>query len=323
MNLSGGVWRRVLITGARGFVGGKLVAAMHRHGFTGELALCGGPHNTQDQWSWDMRNPNDVFRVVRDFAPTAIVHLAAIAAVTAANRDARQAWDVNLGGTLNLIEAIKAHAPNARLLFVSSAEIYGRSFLDNDPLDESASLLPVNPYAASKAAADILTRQSAYNGIDAVIARPFNHTGPGQSEAFVAPAFAAQIARIEAGLQAPVLSVGNLDDERDFLDVDDVVDAYIAMLATDNSQQGETFNIASGQPIHIREILNQMLASSSVEIKVDTDRNRLRPAPIPRVVGNASKARSLLNWRPSRDMKMCFSQILEDWRQKVEISSNL
>lgn len=319
MSLSKGVWRRVLITGARGFVGARLVAALHRHGFAGELALCGGPNDTQGQWSCDMRNPDDVMRVVRDFAPTAIVHLAAIAAVTAANRDVRQAWDVNLGGTLNLIEAMKAHAPDARLLFVSSAEIYGRSFLDHHMVDETASLLPVNPYAASKAAADILARQSAYNGIDAIIARPFNHTGAGQSEAFVAPAFAAQIARIEAGLQPPVLKVGNLDDERDFLDVDDVVDAYIAMLAMENPQPGETFNIASGWPLHIREILDQMLASSSVAIRVDTDANRLRPAPIPRVVGNAAKARSRLNWRPSRDMKTCFTQILDDWRQRVTV----
>ena len=293
MSLSGTVWQRVLVTGAKGFVGQHFVSALYRRGFEGELTLCGGPEHAGDGIALDVRDLASVMKVVEQVRPTAIVHLAAIAAVTAANRDSRQAWDVNLGGTLNIVDAMKAHAPGARLLFISSAEVYGRTFLDHDLVDESLPMRPVNPYAASKAAADILVRQSAYSGLDTVIARPFNHTGPGQSEAFVVPAFAAQVARIEAGLQPSTIRVGNLDDERDFLDVRDVVDAYIAML---DSQ-----------------------ASVSIEIEVDV--SRLRPTPIPRVVGDASNAHDRLGWVPAKDIYACFTDILQECRARVAAST--
>ncbi|MEI9891986.1 MAG: GDP-mannose 4,6-dehydratase [Caulobacteraceae bacterium] len=166
-----------------------------------------------------------------------------------------------------------------------------RAFIGADRLDESALLQPVNPYAASKASADILVRQAAAAGLAATVCRPFNHTGPGQSDAFVAPNFAAQIARIEAGLQAPVIEVGSLDEERDFLDVEDVVDAYrmLMELRADPAARG-IFNVASGAPIRIGDILERLLSRSKLRIEVRVDRERLRTTPIPRVVGNAARA---------------------------------
>jgi len=312
------VWERVLVTGGLGFVGSYLKAALIERGLEANLIICGGPNDKNAAVPLDVRDETQVTRLIEEVRPTAVVHLAAIAAVTAANSDARQAWAVNLGGTLNLVEAIRSKSPDTRLLFVSSAEVYGRSLNSHSAVAETALLDPVNPYAASKAAADILVRQSAAQGVKAVIARPFNHTGPGQAEAFAVPSFAGQIARIEKGLQPPILSVGNLDDQRDFLDVRDVVNAYLSMLELcDALPAGATFNIASGEPVRIGDILEHLLSLSTVKIEVRLDPARLRPAPIPRVAGDATAARAVLHWEPRFALNDSLAAILDHTRQRL------
>lgn len=237
--------------------------------------------------------------------------------MTASVKDPRLAWRVNLDGTLNVVLAMQAHTPGAHLLFVSSAEVYGDSLNGAAPVDETSLLQPVNPYAASKAAADILVRQAASAGLSATVARPFNHTGPGQSDAFVVPNFAGQIARIEAGLQPPVIEVGNLDDERDFLDVADVVNAYGLLLGRrgDPAAHG-VFNVASGVAWRIGDILERLLSAARRRIEVRVDPSRLRPAPIPRVVGDASRLRDL-GWRPTRSIDDTLHAVLEEHRRVV------
>jgi GDP-4-dehydro-6-deoxy-D-mannose reductase len=254
--------------------------------------------------------------VIAAHRPTHVFHLAAQAAVSTAHKEIRQTWAVNLEGTLNVALAIAEEAPDCRLIHCSSADIYGGSFQSGLPLDENAPLDPNNAYAASKAAADLLVGQMAKQGLRAVRLRPFNHIGPGQSEHFVVPAFAAQIARIERGVQEPVIRVGNLAGRRDFLDVEDVVDAYVkAVLRFDELPNGCAINLASGRTISIGDILQKLLAMSACKIDVVPDESRMRKAEAPIALGNANRARELLGWTPKRDAMQTLTAILDFHRR--------
>lgn len=305
---------KVLITGAGGFVGRHLAATLRERRPGWGLDLPGGPG---EPGGLDVTDAGSVSQWIASRRPDIVVHLAAVAAVTASVKDPRLAWRVNLDGTLNLVLAMQAHTPGAHLLFVSSAEVYGDSLNGPAPVDETSLLQPVNPYAASKAAADILVRQAAAAGLSATVARPFNHTGPGQSDAFVVPNFARQIARIEAGLQPPVIEVGSLDDERDFLDVADVVDAYALLLERRADPAARAvFNVASGQAWRIGDILERLLSAARRPIEVRVDPSRLRAAPIPRVVGDASRLRAL-GWRPRRSIGDTLAAVLAEHRRAL------
>jgi GDP-4-dehydro-6-deoxy-D-mannose reductase len=210
-------------------------------------------------------------------------------------------------------------APEATFLFISSAEIYGLSFRDNDAaLDENAPMRPANPYAASKAACDIALGEMALRGLRCVRMRPSNHTGAGQSDSFVVPAFARQIARIEAGLQEPVMRVGALDRWRDFLDVRDVCDAYVmALRAAPGLPVASVFNIASGNLRRIGDILDALLSRSDAKVEVVEDAARMRPTDVMRTLGNASLARQQLNWAAKVPWDDTLDTVLADWRARV------
>jgi GDP-4-dehydro-6-deoxy-D-mannose reductase len=303
---------KVLITGAGGFVGRRLTAKLAEAHPDWSLDA---PEGVDGAPAVDVTDAGAVYAWMAAAKPDMVVHLAAVAAVTASVKDPRLAWSVNLDGTLNVVEAMRTHAPHAYLMFVSSAEVYGLSLESGAPVDETALLQPVNPYAASKAAADILVRQAAAAGQNGVVMRPFNHTGAGQSEAFVAPNFAAQIARIEAGRQAPMIEVGNLDEERDFLDVDDVVEAYRLVLERRAEiASGAVFNVASGAPVRIGDLLERLLSRARTKIEIRVDPSRLRRTSVKRVVGDASRLRRL-GWAPNRSIDDTLGTVLEDRRQ--------
>jgi GDP-4-dehydro-6-deoxy-D-mannose reductase len=222
---------------------------------------------------------------------------------------------VNLDGTLNVVLALAEALPDCRLLYCSSAEVYGASFRTGRPLDESAPLDPVNPYGASKAAADLMIGQMTKQGLRAVRVRPFNHTGPGQNIEFVVPAFAAQIAQIERGEQPPVIYVGNLASRRDLLDVGDVVDAYCRIIARfDDLPAGCVMNLASGHAISIADILDKLVSMSPTKIKIVQDPTRMRPSDTPVVVGDAGLARRLLDWEPKMDISSTLAGVLDYYR---------
>jgi len=305
--------RRILLTGASGFVAGHLAPRLRSAFPAAELFPIGnGPGAV------DVTDADAVHALVREVRPDACVHLAAVSTVQAARRDVGHAWQVNLLGSLTLAAALLAHAPDCVLLFVSSSEVYGRSFRAGVALDETAALAPMNTYAATKAAADLALGAMVGEGLRVIRLRSFNHTGPGQSAEFVVPAFARQVARIEGQLQPPIMNVGALDSQRDFLDVRDVCAAYVACLeCADAIEPGTIFNIASGTPRQIGDILRQLLELSGVTAKPETGAALLRPSDIPIATGNAAAARTMLGWQPGIPWEQTLRDVLQDWRQRV------
>ena len=307
--------RRLLLTGASGFVGRHLVPRLRAAFPECALTLCG---SAPDMLALDITHPDAVEALVAAVQPEACVHLAAISAIPTARQDPERAWRVNLHGTLTLARAVLRHAPACSFLFVSSADIYGRSFHAGIPLDETALPAPTNTYGATKAAADLAIGALAAEGLLAVRLRPFNHTGPGQSNSFVVPAFARQVARIAAGLQPPLLHVGALDPYRDFLDVRDVCDAYVACLQQrDAMTQGAILNIASGTTRRIGDLLDALLNLAGVQARPETGAGLLRPADIPVACGDASLARRLLGWTPCIPWDVTLRDVLADWDARL------
>jgi GDP-4-dehydro-6-deoxy-D-mannose reductase len=298
----------ILVTGADGFVGRHLLPAL-RTAF---------PHAAILTPQIDIRDEAAVASAVRTLTPGCCVHLAAISSIAGAAQDREQAWQVNLHGTLHVANAILTHAPECRMIFVSSADAYGGSFRSGAPLDEAAPLAPMNLYGATKAAADLALGSLACQGLRVVRVRPFNHIGAGQSADFAIASFARQIARIEAGLQPPVLQVGRLDTFRDFLDVRDVCRAYVACLSRgDALAPGAIINIASGVARRIGDVLQELVALSGVALEVRTETPRWRETDILRASGDAARAGSLLGWAPAVPWQDTLSSVLEDWRARV------
>jgi GDP-4-dehydro-6-deoxy-D-mannose reductase len=305
--------RRILVTGAGGFVASHLLPRL-RAAFPEAVLVEMGGAGVQV----DLADRAAVAAFVAEAGADACVHLAGVTAVPAANADPEAAWRVNVLGSLALARALQAANPEAVLVYASSAEIYGRSFAPGLPLDEGALPAPMNTYAATKAAADLALGAMAATGLRVIRMRPFNHTGPGQSSGFVVPAFARQVARIAAGRQAPRMEVGALDPFRDFLDVRDVCDAYVAALArADALAAGTILNIASGTPRRIGDILADLLRLGGVEAEIATGTTLLRRAEIPLACGNASAARAALAWGPRVAWEKTLSDVLADWREHV------
>jgi GDP-4-dehydro-6-deoxy-D-mannose reductase len=314
---------RVLITGARGFVAPYAVAALQESCDSSlEIVAMGKDAGTNAVSSplplLDVTDPVAVEAAIARHAPTHVLHLAGIAAPALANANPDVAWRVHVQGTLNLARAILSTAPNCWLMYVGSGLIYGESAKSGLPLDETTRLAPIDEYSATKAAADLALGALARRGLNCIRFRPFNHIGPGQTEGFVVPALAMQVARIELGLTAPIINVGNLDAERDFLDVRDVANAYArAICSTKDLEPGGIFNIASGAPQRIGDILEWLLERSRVNITIKQDPARLRPSDIPRIVGNASHARELLNWVPQYSFEESLLSVLNDCRVRA------
>lgn len=314
---------RILLTGANGFVGPYVGEALRsvcgRDIVVAATSKDGGPHPAFGQVEeLDVTDPAAVQDAIAHHRPSHVIHLAAVAALGAAQADPRNTWRIHVDGALNVANAILAKVPDCWLVHVGSGLVYGESAKTGRPLDESTLLAPIDDYAVTKAAADLALGALSRRGLKCVRMRPFNHTGPGQTEAFAVPAFAMQIARIEAGLAPPVIRVGNLDARRDFLDARDIANAYARVILNSRDLAPNTiFNVASGVSWRMGDILDRLLTWSSVKIATEQDPLRLRPSDLPCIVGDASRARTLLGWAPEHSFEDTLAAVLQDCRARV------
>lgn len=317
-------FQSVLVTGASGFVGRWLAPALAEALPAGaRLTLCGSPPSVQDPdearfVAVDLRAADQVRALVSDTAPDLVVHLAALSSVAQSGSDVALTWDVNLGASLALARELARLPAPLTLLFASSADVYGLTLADG-PAAEDAPLRPTSPYAKSKAAAEAMLADVLRPTDRLIVARPSNHSGPGQDGRFVLPSFAEQIASAELGREPARIRVGDLSAERDFMDVRDVVDAYMALLrAAPTLPMRGTFNVATGVPVRIATLLEQLLARARVPITVERDPARMRPSDIPRAVLTPDRLHAATGWRARRPITDTLDALLQDRRGLAE-----
>jgi GDP-4-dehydro-6-deoxy-D-mannose reductase len=286
---------RVLVTGPAGFVGGHL---------RDELGASFVP------FEGDVLDPQALSLAVRDVG--AVVHLAAESSVAASWTDAFRAWHVNVDGTVNVLEAVRAERPDARVLLASTCEVYGNATRIPTPEDEP--VRPISPYAASKAAAELA---ASVSGLDVVVARATNHEGPGRDDRFAIGSWTRQIARLEAS-GGGVLLVGDLATERDLLDVRDVCRAYRLLL--DETVPGGTYNVASGETVTMKRVVELLAGLARVPVQVERDEARVRPAEIPRLAGDPAKLRAATGWRPEIPLERTLADTLAAARELEPVS---
>lgn len=306
---------RVLVTGISGFVGrhfaASLVAAGHEPwGLDLNIeASPAGVHSLE----WDLTRSKGLAKVLDKIRPDALVHLAGQASPAAALADPEAAHQANVTATVNLLESIQIACPDASMLFVSSAEVYEPG---DHPHQENETPAPVNAYGRTKAEAEQqLLSAFEQGGPSFIVSRSFPHSGPGQRPDFVLPAFARQIARIEAGLQEPVLRVGNLDPRRDWLHVSDVCRAYLALL--EQGELGEIYNVCSGKDHSVRQALDYLVNLAIIKPDIEVDPARVRSVDTPRLVGSAAKLMSATGWEASIDFESLLEELLNYWRDRV------
>ncbi len=306
----------ILITGGTGFVGNHLIAHL-KDGNSRIAVLSSGGSSARvsgvDYYEADIRDANVVQSIVREVRPEKIFHLAGISDVASSWKDPRLTFEVNVLGTLNLFEAAMSLPRPPRILNVSTAQVYAPA---SGGLSEESRIAPDNPYAASKAMAELLRvpyLKCATGGI--VTARSFNHTGPGQSDKFVLSSIARQFAEIQAGDRSPKLIVGNIDVERDFTDVRDVVEAYCLLL--EKGRAGEIYNVCSGSAVRLADIIKIFESVSGTKVELEKDPARIRPNEAATVSGSAEKIQVDAGWRPRIPLKQTISDLLEYWRLRI------
>lgn len=302
---------KALVTGASGFVGRHLVAALRAQ--NAEVLACGGPAESDPAfWPLDLNEAASVREAFERARPTHVFHLAAQTFVPESFASPIATFRTNAMGTALVAQTALEYARDGarpRIVFASSAEVYGERDPGDFPLRESLDLRPANPYAASKAAAEaILLALTRGSGLDAVVARSFNHIGPGQNERFAIASFARQLAAIALGAP-PVLMVGNLDAARDILDVRDVVAAYVALAR--GGERGNAYNVCSGSAVKIRDLLRELVAVARVPVEVRDDPQRARPLDVPLFVGSADKLRARTGWRPEVPLMRSLREIYD------------
>lgn len=305
--------RPVLITGAAGFAGRHLIHRLRgRDRLIGWFRPDAPPPSDVPDVAWrgvELTDGAAVARAVADARPSAIYHLAGAPSVETSFVNAVPHLQINALGTHHLLEAVRSAAPDCRVLVVTSAQIYDTT---HDPIDEDTPLRPATPYGLTKLAQDQLARAAAADGLPVVIARPFNHAGPWQAAGFAVSSFARQIARIERGLDPPVLRVGNLEARRDIADVRDVVDAYVRLL--ERGVPGRAYNVCSGEARRMADILDALRAMSRVPVTAETDPHRLRPSDVPIIRGDATRLRTELGWAPRVPFDQTLRDTLDWWR---------
>lgn len=310
----------ILVTGGGGFVGGYLLQGLGKAAAGARITVLKrdpDDGSASESVVADITDAAAMDGLIARLRPDIVVHLAAQASVGGSAAAAEATWKVNFQGSYNLALAVGRHVPRATLLNVSTGEVYGRSFLLGTA-GENTPLQPNSPYARSKAAVEMMLQDVLPASAQLITVRPFNHTGPGQDERFVVPSFAAQIARLERQGSGASIRVGNLDACRDFLDVRDVVDAYLRILerAADLPRRS-CFNVASGTARPIRQILDLLLAQASHKINVEHDPARMRPSEIEVAAGSADFLAKATGWMPQIPLEETVTAVLAHERARA------
>lgn len=311
-------YKNILITGGAGFVAPYLYEQLVKSGYHVYISKLEQEIGQVDlpYLRLDILNINDIKKVIKKYHIDAIFHLAAISNVPFSWQHPNETFNVNVNGTINVLEAIKDIDQKIRLLLVGSGEIYGKKEKSAMPLKENETCNPVNFYAMSKYVAEKVASlyHEAY-GLDVIYIRAFNHVGPRQSTAFVLSDFANQIAKIEKGEQAPTIYVGNLASYRDFSDVRDVVKAYTLLL--ENGQTNEVYNVGSGSPYQIQFLLNELLKRSTKKIEIAVDEKRFRPIDVEYYYASIDKLVAATNFKKEYTIEDTLDNLLMYARSNV------
>jgi GDP-4-dehydro-6-deoxy-D-mannose reductase len=311
---------KIFITGATGFVGRHLINLLKFP----EYKIYGtsfpekpGPDDKKKNIVYlDIRSEEEISEAIKKAQPDWVFHLAAVTNVRISWEKRKETVDTNLMGTFYVIEAVRKFVPQARVLFVSSSDVYGTLLVIKKALREEDTFHVTSPYAFTKVTGEILSKFYAqFEGMNIIIARSFPHTGPGQSPDFVCSDWACQIAKIEKGLAEPVIKVGDIRVERDFLDVRDVVKGYLLLMK--KGKKGEVYNVCSGKLISLKEILDILLSFSSEKIKVKVEPQKKRKIDIPCLLGDSRKIEKETSWKPEIPIEKTLLDLLEYWRRRV------
>lgn len=311
--------KKALIIGAAGFVGNYLASQILSEG-KWSLAATKMKHETMlrddmEIYDLDLLEPGAVQSLLEQLRPDYIFHLAAQSSVAVSWKNPGLTVDVNIKGTLAVLDAVRQLDYKPRILLIGSGEEYGHVEPEEIPIRETVCPRPGNIYAATKACQNMIGKiyADAY-GIDLMSVRAFNHIGPNQAPLFVVADFCKQAAEIEKGIRPPVMNVGNLAAKRDFTDVRDVVRAYILLM--EKGIAGETYNVGSGHAVSIEEVLKEILSFVKVTIEVKTDPNKFRPVDVPIIEADIKKLQEATGWRPEIGLRETLRETLEYWRNR-------
>ena len=293
---------RILLFGSGGFVGSHLISGLREKfgNLATVLATSLRGSSSSDVQSLDITDVGKVTDFITRFQPSHIVNLAGLSAPAQCLRDQRGAWLLHAFAVEKLGEVVLNVAPQCWLLNVGTGLVYGRTALDRSELIETDELRPVDTYSVTKAAGELALAALSERGLRCLRLRPFNHTGPGQTVDFAIPSFAHQLARIKKGHQPPVVKVGDLSAKRDFLDVRDVVLAYIALIEkADIGSTSKAYNVSSGKAVEMGLILDELIRISGLSVSIELDASRQRPADIPFISGSSKLLQSDTSWTPT------------------------
>lgn len=313
------VTMKALIIGAAGFVGNYLIEHL-RDDCKWDVVATKLEHETIEEsnieiHNTDILNKESVIELLKNIRPDYIFHLAAQSSVALSWKNPSLTVDVNIKGSINVLDSIRELDYKPRILLIGSGEEYGHILPEETPIKECTATRPGNMYAATKACQNMIGKiyADAYD-MDIIMVRAFNHIGPKQSPTFVVSDFCKQVAEIEKGLREPIIKVGNLSAKRDFTDVRDVVRAYSLLI--EKGEAGETYNVGSGKAISIEEILHYILALSTSPIKISIDQSKFRPIDIPIIESEINKLYKTTSWKPQISLQETINNTLMYWRNQ-------
>ncbi|HJS73782.1 MAG TPA: GDP-mannose 4,6-dehydratase [Vicinamibacteria bacterium] len=313
---------RALVTGAAGFVGRHLVAELLSRGH-----VLGGVVHPTDGGRGSLGPRIEVFAIdilddaalegaFQRFEPDAVFHLAAFSNPEGSWKEARRTLETNVIGAHNLLSAANESRRRPRVLLVGSAQQYGDVPPEEQPISEEREQKPLTPYAVSKTTQEILGRRAFWSGeLPVYLTRSFNHTGPGQSDTYVASSFARQVAEVESGAREPSIRVGNLTARRDFTDVRDVAAAYAAIV--ERGEAGRPYNVCRGEAVAMGDVLSELVRQSRVPVQVVVDPERYHAVDAPLIVGDPKRLETDTGWSPRYSLSETLRDLLDDWRARL------